>query len=102
MLTLDGAGLRPGAYEGFVRITGATTEIRVPYWYAVKGGEAAAIPLLAQTASGRRNGQLRNAIYFRVTDAAGAGAVIRIASLASKSPELFGGDSALRRCGGSE
>ena len=51
---------------------------------AGEGGEAAAIPLLAQTASGRRNGQLRNAIYFRVTDAAGEGEVIGTASLDSE------------------
>ena len=43
-------------YSGFVRIAGATTEIRVAYWYAVKGGEEAAIPLLARTASGCWNG----------------------------------------------
>ena len=94
-------------YSGFVRIAGATTEIRVAYWYAVKGGEAAAIPLLARTASGCWNGELRNSIYFRVTDAAGVpvpgeGAVIGIASLNSESSELFGGDSALRRLGGSD
>ena len=68
---------------------------------AGEGGEAAAIPLLAQTASGRRNGQLRNAIYFRVTDAAGEGAVIGIASLDAESLGMFGGESALRRLGGS-
>ena len=43
-------------YSGFLRIAGATTKIRVPYWYAVKGGETAAIPLLARTASGSWNG----------------------------------------------
>jgi len=103
-LAFDGGGLAPGAYEGFVRIIGAETEIRVPYWYVVKGGEAAAIPLLALTETGRRNGQLRNAFYFRVTDAAGVpvegivpdvtaveggGSVMSITSLDGESPGLF-------------
>lgn len=103
-LAVDGAGLNPGAYEGLVRITGGGSEIRVPYWYAVKGGEVAAIPLIGQTDSGRRNGQLREAIYFRVTDAAGVpmegalpeveaaeggGRVLGITSLDAESPGLF-------------
>jgi hypothetical protein len=82
----------------------AGTEIRVPYWYAVKGDEVAAIPLIGQTATGRRNGQLREAIYFRVTDAAGVpiegalpevepleggGRVLGISSLDAQSPGLF-------------
>jgi hypothetical protein len=107
VLAFDGQGLGAGAYEGTVKITGATTgtEIRVPYWSAVKGGQAARIPLLGVTASGRRNGTLRNAIYFRVTDAAGVpvegivpeiaaveggGSVVGIISLDGESPGLFG------------
>ncbi|MFN0104451.1 MAG: hypothetical protein ACKV2U_20485 [Bryobacteraceae bacterium] len=71
----------------------------------MKGTEPAAIPLLAQTAAGRGNAQLRNAIYFRVTDAAGVpiagaqpevaaveggGNVLGINSLDAESPGLFG------------
>jgi minor extracellular serine protease Vpr len=103
-LTLDGASLSPGSHEGFIRIVSGDTEIRVPYWFAARGGAPAAIPLLSQTASGRRNGQLRNAIYFRVTDAAGVpipnaqpeieatagnGTLISITSLDADSPGLF-------------
>lgn len=92
------------ACEGIIRITGAYTEIRAPYWCAAAAGAPAAIPVLSQTPSGRRNGQLRNAVYFRVTDAegvpvpnaqpeieavAGNGAVISITSLDLESPGLF-------------
>jgi subtilisin family serine protease len=72
-LDLDASTLAPGAYEGFVKITGATTgtETRVPYWFAVPDTTPAAIPIIAVTATGRRSGQVRNAFYFRVTDAAG-------------------------------
>jgi hypothetical protein len=87
-----------------VRINGGGTEIRIPYWYAVKGREVAAIPLIGQTETGRRNGQLREAIYFRVTDAAGVpidgaqpdaealeggGMVVGVSSLDAESPGLF-------------
>ena len=105
-LELDASTLAPGAYEGFVKITGATsgTEIRVPYWFAVPDKTPAAIPILATTATGRRNGQVRDAIYFRVTDAAGVpisgikpdvtvqsgnGSVTAISDYDNDSPGLF-------------
>jgi minor extracellular serine protease Vpr len=105
-LELDGTTLAPAAYEGFVRITGATTgtETRVPYWFAVPDKTPAAIPIIAVTATGRRSGQVRNAFYFRVTDAAGIpiagikpavtvqsgdGALIDLNDYDSDSPGLF-------------
>ena len=72
-LELDATSLAPGSYEGFVHVTGANTgtDIRVPYWFAVPDKTPATIPVLATTATGRRNGQVRDAVYFRVTDASG-------------------------------
>lgn len=105
-VTLDGSGLAPGPYSGVVRIKGLNSgsEIRVPYWYVVRGQTPAAIPLISLTASGRRNGTLRDAIYFRVTDASGApidgvrpelsvvaggGSALTITSYDADSPGLF-------------
>jgi hypothetical protein len=105
-LGMDGSALDAGAYEGFVRVTGTVsgTEIRVPYWFAVPGRAPAAIPLLGLTSTGRRNAQLRNAIYFRVTDSAGVpiagyqpdvevvdggGSVAGVTSLDADSPGLY-------------
>ncbi len=85
----DTSGLGAGAYEGFVKITGPTGELRVPYWSVVRGTEPAAIPLLGQTASGRRNATLRSAVYFRVTDAAG----VPIAGFEPKMEAVEGGGS---------
>jgi subtilisin family serine protease len=71
-VTMDSSGLEPGSYEGYVRIVGAATgtEIRVPYWFAVRGA-AAAISLIEADETGRRSGLVPDAFFFRVTDAAG-------------------------------
>ena len=65
--------LAPGAYQGMLAIASASTgqTVRVPYWYAVASNEPAAILILDSTTSGRRGANLRNAVYFRVIDAAG-------------------------------
>ena len=72
-LVWQASGLEPGSHEGFARISGATsgTELRVPYWYAVRNGVPAAITVISTTASGRRGGMLRDAVFFKVLDAAG-------------------------------
>lgn len=104
--SMNGAGLSPGAYEGFVTLTGTSgATVRVPYWYAVPDSRPATIPLLEQTASGRRGTLLREAFYFRVTDGAGipltqiqpeitaiegGGSINGVFSLDSDSPGLFG------------
>lgn len=92
-LSLDGGALPAGAYAGVVHVKGAATgtEIRVPYWYVVPGQTPAAIPLISLTASGRRNGLLRDAVYFRVTDAAG----VPIAGVRPEVSVISGGGSAL-------
>lgn len=65
--------LAPGAYQGMLAITSASTgqTVRVPYWYAVASNEPAAILILDSTTTGRRGANLRNAVYFRIIDAAG-------------------------------
>jgi minor extracellular serine protease Vpr len=65
--------LDAGAYQGILAIAAASTgqTVRVPYWYAVTSNEPAAILILDSTDSGRRGANVRNAIYFRVIDAAG-------------------------------
>jgi len=103
-LAVDGAGLSSAVYEGIVHVTGGGADIRIPYWYAVKGRDVAAIPLIGLTATGRPTAQLREAIYFRITDAAGiplsgilpeveaiegGGRVTRVNSLDAESPGLF-------------
>jgi hypothetical protein len=65
--------LATGAHEGFIRLIAATTgaETRIPYWYAVASDQPANITVLETTASGRRGATARDAILFRITDAAG-------------------------------
>jgi subtilisin family serine protease len=105
-IRLEGGGLGAGAHEGFLLISGTAsgTVLRVPYWYGSTSAEPAAIPLISVSAGGRRGGLLRNAVLFRVTDAAGipirdvvpegivvegAGSVESITSRDSESPGLF-------------
>jgi subtilisin family serine protease len=63
-----------GPQDGVVEVQGLTsgTVARVPYWYDASTGEPASITLMSQTSSARRGAWLRDAIYIRVTDAAGA------------------------------
>jgi subtilisin family serine protease len=67
------SGLEAGAHEGFIRIIGnaSGTEVRVPFWYAVRTGAPASFTIISTTTSGRRGGMLRDAVYFKVLDAAG-------------------------------
>jgi subtilisin family serine protease len=78
-----GSGLLPGAYEGFIEVRGASsgTVLRVPYWYAVTADAPASITVLDIVSSGRRGSLQRDALLFRVIDAAGV-------SVASVQPEV--------------
>jgi len=69
----SGTSLEPGEYQGFLRIRGtrSTTEVRVPYWYAVPSGVPAYLTVLTRYAEGSAGATLRRAIYFRVTDTTG-------------------------------
>ena len=66
-------GLSAGTHEGFLVIRSAATgaAIRVPYWYAVKSPKAAAFTILDVSATGRRGTLVRDALLFRMLDAAG-------------------------------
>jgi hypothetical protein len=68
-----GAGLQPGAYEGTIVAQGSTSgvESHIPYWYAVGPGAAANIAVLFQQDQPRAGATVRDAVLFRVTDAAG-------------------------------
>jgi minor extracellular serine protease Vpr len=65
--------LTAGGHEGYLRIVAATTgaEARVPYWYGVTSGVPSEVSIIDVTGSGRRNSALRDAVLFRVLDAAG-------------------------------
>jgi hypothetical protein len=72
-LRFRAAGLDPGPYEGYVRLSDPDTgiETRIPYWRGVGPAAAARIVLLESRDSGNSGARLRDAIVFRVTDAAG-------------------------------
>lgn len=72
-LVWESRNLEPGPYEGFVivRSTRTGSAIRIPYWYAVKGGSPAGFTVLSTATGGVRGSMVRNAVRFRVVDAAG-------------------------------
>ena len=105
-VTLTGSNLVAGGYEGLVLVAGAngTVESRVPYWYGVASTTPARITDLGSITSASRNSRQRDAIHFRVTDAAGLpitsitpkatvtagnGTVTSLNSYDSDSPDLF-------------
>jgi hypothetical protein len=88
-VTMNGNGLSPGAYEGFVHVLGTNSgvEERVPYWYGVGSTVPARITILDSTASGSPNAFVPDAVLFRVTDAAG----INVPGLKPKATVIDGG-----------
>lgn len=72
-VTWNADRLTPGTHEGFLLIRSGATGVvsRVPYWYSVASSTPASISVLSSTASGRRNGLLRDAALFRVLDSSG-------------------------------
>lgn len=62
-----------GANAGVVEVQGLTSGsvARVPYWYDATTGEPASITLMSAISSARRGSGQQDAIYIRVTDAAG-------------------------------
>jgi subtilisin family serine protease len=67
------ASLKPGAYEGFVSVQGLQSGVatNVPYWYGVPSNQPAHITVLYNAGSGSAGSRIADAVYFRVTDAAG-------------------------------
>ena len=105
-VTLTGSNLVAGGYEGLVLVAGAngSVESRVPYWYGVATTTPVRITDLRSLASASRNSRQRDAILFRLTDAAGLpiasvnpkvtvtagnGTVTSLSSLDTTSPGLF-------------
>ena len=72
-LRFQASGLGAGAYEGYIRIVDPDSgvETRVPYWLAVGPDVPAHVTILEASDSGAPGSRLRQAIVFRVTDAAG-------------------------------
>jgi subtilisin family serine protease len=66
-------GLAEGAHEGVIRVVAVSSgiEARIPYWYAVTSDRPAEVSVLSAVAEGLRLSVLRDAIQFRVLDAAG-------------------------------
>jgi subtilisin family serine protease len=108
-VTLNLSGAEPGAYEGYLAISGSAsgTAAKVPYWYAAASGTPALVSVLDSTAGGRRGRTLRDAILFRliessginaagtqpeVTVVSGGGSVVGVHSYDSDVPGLFGVD----------
>lgn len=105
-VTMSGAGLPPGAYEGFILVAGKHSGVteRVPYWYGVGSDVPARITILGGITSGSPSAVVSDAAVFRITDAAGinvpnlqpaatvidgGGTVIGIASESEYSPGVF-------------
>ncbi len=66
-------GLAPGAYEGYLTLTGAAsgTTLRIPYWYAIPAAPAVLTIFQAPPTTARAGSTLQDAIDFRVIDASG-------------------------------
>ena len=108
-VTWNASSLTPGAYDGFLTVTGVTSGavLRAPYWYASTDGVPATIHIMDSIDSARRGSLQKDAILFRVTDVAGVpvagvapvvtvlsggGAIRRVVSYDSQTPGLFGVD----------
>jgi minor extracellular serine protease Vpr len=70
----NGSGLAPGAYEGVILATSATTgsQIRIPYWLDVPTASPTHLFLTGVLTDYIRGVTLLDAFDFRLTDAAGA------------------------------
>ena len=105
-VSFTGSNLAAGAYEGVILVAGAngSVESRVPYWYGVQSTTPALITKLRLLASAKHDSKQRDAILFRVIDAAGLpitevkptatvtagdGTITSLISLDSVSPGLF-------------
>jgi hypothetical protein len=116
-VTLSTAGLRAGAYEGFIAITGTNsgTESRVPYWYGVPSDSPAYITIVDSATDLRPGTLVSDAIIFHIADASGiivrdmtpkvtvvsgGGSVLGVVSKSGASPGAFGVSVRLGRSGG--
>lgn len=73
-ISLPGTGLRPGAYQGFMEVTGGTVPLRLPYLYIVGDNVPAEIYPLAGSGFTRIPGGNvpGNFLIFKVVDRYGA------------------------------
>jgi hypothetical protein len=106
-VSMTGFDLSPGAYEGFIHVSGSRSGIneRVPYWYGVPSGVPANITILLTDDSPSPGVFDTDAVLFRITDASGitvpgadpqatvvsgGGSVVSVASRDSFLPGVFG------------
>ena len=68
---LQGSGLNPGQYQGFLVVRGTQSDVdtKLPFWYGVPSQVATSITLFDPPATGRRS--TTQTIYFRPVDAVG-------------------------------
>jgi hypothetical protein len=73
VLTWKASGLKPGQYEGHLRVRcdGAEYPLSIPYWHGVSGGKVTNIKLTSSVASGKAGQTLYWAAEFRLVDEAG-------------------------------
>lgn len=86
------SNLAAGAYGGFIVVQGANagTVARIPYWYGVASPAPAHLTILyVSSATATAGKEVDNAIWFRVTDAAG----IIVSNAAPKVTASAGGGS---------
>jgi hypothetical protein len=72
-VTLDAAALAPGEYSGYVTVTGtaSSTVAKIPYWFAVPGGDPVGISVLYQDYYDAARTSSTQAVVLRIVDAAG-------------------------------
>jgi hypothetical protein len=71
---ISGQDLPFGSQQGHLVLRGTKTEaqVRVPYWYGVRGGDPKGVSIWQNQFTGSPGGTLRNAFLFRITDASGS------------------------------
>jgi hypothetical protein len=72
-MTLDATGLAPGEYSGYVTVSGtaSSTVAKIPYWFAVPGGDPSGISVLYQDYYDAVRTNSTQAVVMRIVDAAG-------------------------------
>jgi subtilisin family serine protease len=71
--TLDAGGLVPGEYSGYVTVSGTASPAvaKIPYWFAVPGGDPVGISVLYQDYYDAVRTSSTQAVVLRIVDAAG-------------------------------
>jgi subtilisin family serine protease len=70
---MNGSGLAPGEYSGYLVVTGAASQTiaRIPYWFAVQGSNPVGISVLYQDFYDPIRTTSQQAVVIRIVDASG-------------------------------